>query len=248
VSDVPLDLFTVTELVEYVIAAAASGEWRIVTYANVHTANLASESSWFRNFINKEASAVFCDGFGLLLGASILGYKVNRRHRMTPPDFLEGLATVCAARNLSIYLLAGVPGVVELAAARLKNAAPSLKVHGHHGYFAKEGAENEAVLDDINARRPDIVILGLGSPLQERWLMNNKARLNTSVYFPVGACLDYYSGHSWRGPRWLTENGFEWLCRLLSEPVRLGQRYLMGNPQFLMRVILQRLRDRGHRQ
>ena len=240
VSSISVDLFTVNELVEYATESAASGEKRIITYANIHTANLACNSTWFCDFLNEEASAVFCDGFGLLFGARILGYTVDRKHRMTAPDFLDRLAHNCVDRDLSVYLLAGRPGVVELAAARMKRIAPDLKVYGHHGYFCKEGSENEAVLSDINAKHPNILFLGFGSPLQEIWLMRNKARLPTALYFPVGACLDYYSGYSWRGPQWLTDNGFEWLCRLLSEPIRLGRRYLVGNLQFLLRVMLQR--------
>ena len=241
ISGIPIDLFTVIQLIEYIVAAATSGENRIVTYANVQTANLAAKLNWFRHFLNEEASAVFCDGFGVLMGARILGYKVERKHRMTAPDFLDRLAQACAAKRLSIYLLAGRPGVVELAAMRLKRVASTLEVHGHHGYFRKQGVENERVLNDINTKRPDILVLGFGSPLQEQWLMENKYRLNAKVCFPVGACLDYYSGYSWRGPRWLTDNGFEWLCRLYREPNRLARRYLLGNPRFLLRVAWQRL-------
>jgi N-acetylglucosaminyldiphosphoundecaprenol N-acetyl-beta-D-mannosaminyltransferase len=213
----------------------------IVTYANVQTINVASKVTWFRRFLRQEASAVFCDGFGVLLGARILGHKVERKHRMTAPDFLDRLARAAGERQLSMYLLAGRPGVVDMAAIRLKRVAPHLEVRGHHGFFEKQGVENEFVLEEINATRPDILILGFGSPLQEQWLLDNKSRLRAKVCFPVGACLDYYSGYSWRGPRWLTDHGFEWLCRLVSEPIRLGQRYLLGNPRFLLRVLVQRL-------
>jgi N-acetylglucosaminyldiphosphoundecaprenol N-acetyl-beta-D-mannosaminyltransferase len=156
---------------------------------------------------------------------------------MTAPDFFDQFAEICARKGLSVYLLAGEPGVTELAIARVKDTVPDLEINGHHGYFKKEGLENQAVVDDINAKRPDILCLGFGSPLQESWILQNRFRLNVQVYLPLGAWLDFYSGATWRGPRWLTDNGAEWLCRLATNPRRLWKRYIIGNPKFLMRVL-----------
>lgn len=247
VSEVPVDLFTVDQLLEYITESALLGEARIITYANVHVANLAVKSQWFRRFLSEETSAVFCDGVGLLVGARILGHKVESDQRMTAPDFFEQLAENCARKGLSVYLLAGKPGVIEGAISRVRRTVPTLQIHGHHGYFGKEGRENDAIVREINEKRPDILCLGLGSPLQERWILENKPRLNVRVYLPIGACLDYYSGTIWRGPRWLTDNGAEWLCRLLIEPGRLWKRYVLGNPQFMMRVISSRARSEARR-
>src|ERR1035441_7321769 len=92
VSGIPIDLFTKDELIGHIVALAGLSDQRIVTYANVHSANLASKTRWFRDFLNTEADAVFCDGVGLLTGAHLLGHKVEAAHRMTPPDFIEELA------------------------------------------------------------------------------------------------------------------------------------------------------------
>jgi N-acetylglucosaminyldiphosphoundecaprenol N-acetyl-beta-D-mannosaminyltransferase len=101
--------------------------------------------------------------------------------------------------------------------------------------------ENEAVLQEINASSPDILLIGLGMPLQEYWLMENRHDLNAGVVLTGGAVFDYVSGRLRRGPRLLTESGFEWLARLLIEPRRLWRRYIVGNPLFLLRVLKQRL-------
>ncbi|MCA1687542.1 MAG: WecB/TagA/CpsF family glycosyltransferase, partial [Actinobacteria bacterium] len=112
-----------------------------------------------------------------------------------------------------------------------------------HGYFdhGAGSAENEAVVGEINAAAPDILVVGLGMPLQERWLMENWQKLDVSVALTGGAVFDYVSGRLSRGPRPLTGSGFEWLARLLVEPRRLWRRYLLGNPLFLLRVLKQRL-------
>ncbi len=76
-------------------------------------------------------------------------------------------------------------------------------------------------------------------PLQEQWLRANWDRLDVRVALPAGAMLDFVSGATPRGPQWLTDNGFEWLTRLVIEPRRLWRRYLIGNPLFLWRILQQ---------
>jgi UDP-N-acetyl-D-mannosaminuronic acid transferase (WecB/TagA/CpsF family) len=104
------------------------------------------------------------------------------------------------------------------------------------GYFQKNGSENDAVIEDINAKAPDILYLGFGSPAQEKWIADNMCRVNARVFLPLGAGLDYYTGSKRRGPRWLTHHGAEWICRLILEPKRLWRRYLLGNPLFFLRI------------
>jgi len=242
---IPVDLLTKDSLLEQVYLAAAKKQFRIFTYANVHTANIADKLDTFRRFLWEQASVVFCDGFGLLLGARILGYSIHKNQRMTAPDFFESLAKGCSERGFSLYLLAGEPGVTDRAIARLGQSMPSLRVQGHHGFFRKTGVENDAVLAEIIEARPDILCIGFGSPLQEQWIDANRSKLGNFVYLPLGAWLDFYTESTWRGPSWLTNNGFEWLCRLFTEPRRLWKRYLIGNPQFLLRVLTARIWKKG---
>ena len=111
---------------------------------------------------------------------------------------------------------------------------------GHHGYFKKFGEENESVLKQINEFKPDVLYIGFGMPLQEDWIVNNLEYIEAKVFLPLGACLDFYTGAVYRGPRWMTNCGLEWLARLLTEPQRLWERYVIGNPLFLYRVLQER--------
>jgi N-acetylglucosaminyldiphosphoundecaprenol N-acetyl-beta-D-mannosaminyltransferase len=108
---------------------------------------------------------------------------------------------------------------------------PALKIAGvHHGHFdhAAGSPENESVIEEINAAKPQILVVGFGMPRQERWLMENWDRVNANVALAGGAVFDYVSGRLRREPRLLIDNGFEWLARLLVQPARLWRRYLLA--------------------
>lgn len=231
---------TVRQLIDYIVTSAQLERKTIVGNVNVRAMNFAYELSWYRDFLN-QADLVFCDGFGVLLAAKTFGYSVTSENRMTAPDYIEDLALACEKQNVSIFLLAGKPGVVDKAITQLKAIAPNLHVSGHHGYFEKSGEENDTVIHKINEFKPGILYVGFGMPLQERWILDNLNKIETNVFLPLGACLDFYTNTVYRGPRWITERGFEWLTRLIIEPSRLWQRYVIGNPLFFYRVLKQRI-------
>jgi N-acetylglucosaminyldiphosphoundecaprenol N-acetyl-beta-D-mannosaminyltransferase len=145
--------------------------------------------------------------------------------------------------NLSIYFLGSTQVVAELAAKRLKELYPALRLSGyHHGYFSEQ--ENNSVIDKINASQPDILFLGMGVPRQEEWTKENFDKLNAKIVWMGGGFLDTLSGRIKRCPRWLSKIGFEWLFRLMQEPRRLWKRYLIGNPMFVLRILQARLHRR----
>jgi N-acetylglucosaminyldiphosphoundecaprenol N-acetyl-beta-D-mannosaminyltransferase len=233
-----VDPLTVGELHAEIGRLVRGGRRGLVLNVNAHCLNLCYEDPELRGFMNG-AEVVFCDGAGVMLAARILGKRIPQR--ITYADWIWQLADFAAAQGFSLYLLGARPGVAQEAARRLGERYPGLRIAGtRHGYFER-GAGSAAVVRDINAATPDILLVGLGMPLQERWLMENWQRLDVRVALTGGAVFDYASGRSRRGPRLLRDNGFEWLARLLAEPRRLWRRYLLGNPLFLLRVLRQRL-------
>jgi N-acetylglucosaminyldiphosphoundecaprenol N-acetyl-beta-D-mannosaminyltransferase len=227
-------------LLRRIAGVVASQQRAIVTYANIHALNLAYSTPWFRAFLN-QSDVVFCDGFGVKWGAQLVGARLPER--FTPPDWIARLAETACRDDFSLFLLGARPGVADRVAGQLKQRFPALRIAGvEHGYFDKtpNSAENEAVLRAINAAKPDVLIVGFGMPIQERWLQENWLCLNARVALTAGAAFDYLAGEVRRAPAWMTDHGLEWLGRLLIEPRRLWRRYLVGNPLFLWRVLLQR--------
>jgi N-acetylglucosaminyldiphosphoundecaprenol N-acetyl-beta-D-mannosaminyltransferase len=238
---VGVDPLTAKELGGEIEHLVRGGECALVLNVNAHCLNLCYDDPELRAFVN-DAEVVFCDGAGVRFAARMLGGRIPER--VTYADWIWQLADLAADRGFSLYLLGARPGVAREAARRLVQHYPGLEIVGvSHGYFDHSAGsrENEAVVEEIKAAAPDLLLVGLGMPLQERWLMENRHRLGAGVALTGGAVFDYVSGRVRRGPRLLRENGFEWLARLLVEPRRLWRRYLIGNFLFLLRVLKQRL-------
>jgi N-acetylglucosaminyldiphosphoundecaprenol N-acetyl-beta-D-mannosaminyltransferase len=237
---VPVDKLSVSELHRKILAYTSEKMHARVLHVNVYGLNLAYEEGWLREFL-RSADTVFCDGAGVKLGAYILGDSLPQR--ITYADWMWQLSSFTQENHLSIFFLGGRPGVADKAAMKLRKRFPDLRIVGvHHGYFEKHpgSQENENVLQQINRTHPNILIVGFGMPLQEKWLMENWGRIDADVALTGGAVFDYISGDLQRAPKWMTDNGLEWLGRLLIEPRRLWKRYVVGNPLFLWRVLKQR--------
>ncbi len=231
---VPVHPIRLNELFGWVVGRIEQGERGVAMYANAYALLLAQRDLAFKEALVR-ADLLFCDGNGVRLAGWMLGKPLPER--FTPPDWVGRLAGLCAARGYRLFLLGAEPGVAAAAAARLHTAHPALQVMSHHGYFGAAGQENEALLHQINEYAPHVLLVGMGMPRQERWALENQPRHNVPIVICVGALFDYLAGQMPRGPRWLTDHGLEWLCRLWYEPQRLWRRYLIGNPAFLLLIL-----------
>lgn len=238
---VSLTLYDREALLTAVYQTIEECQKKLILSGNIHSFNLAYENDWLHHFFNR-ADIVRLDGAGVRLGAKILGH--NTPPRMTWADFAWDLATLCEQHDFSLFFLGAKPGIAEEAATKLKTKHPNLRFVGlRDGYFdkTKGSAENTAVIHHINTAQPDILVIGFGMPLQEKWLSQNWDDLDVPVTLTGGAVFDYISGELTRPPQWMTDNGLEWLGRMLIEPRRLWKRYIIGNPKFLYRILRQRL-------
>lgn len=236
--DVRIHSLTVSQLHSYIAHAITEAQKKIILNTNIHCYNLACDLPWLKDFLNS-ADINFCDGAGIVLGARFFGYKIPGR--ITYADWMWQLAAFAADNNFSFFFLGAKPGVAEKAAQKLTERFPNLTIATHHGYFdmSEEAQENLAVIECINTIKPDILVLGFGMPLQEQWLKENWAKLEVNIALTGGAVFDYVSGELKRGPKWMTDNGMEWLARLLIEPKRLWKRYLIGNLFFFWLIFKQ---------
>jgi N-acetylglucosaminyldiphosphoundecaprenol N-acetyl-beta-D-mannosaminyltransferase len=235
---VPVHPISRTTLLDALVEWGASPTVRHVFYMNVYGINLAQRDAAFRSSL-AEADLVFCDGYGVKWGARLLDADIPER--MTPPDWIDELAARTAAAGQSVFAIGDEPGVADAFQKALAAKHAGYRDAGsHHGFFTKTGAENDAVIDRINASGANHLLVGFGMPLQETWSVVNAARLRVGTVIAVGALYRWYSGAEQRAPRWMTDHGLEWLARLARHPVRHFERYVIGNPLFVLRVLRQR--------
>ncbi len=234
----PLDVLDRVGLIDAVAALSSDPPpgGATVAYLNIHVANEAARHPALQRFL-QGAELCYCDGEGVRLGARLLGHRLPAR--MTGADWIHDLAARAAADGWRIAWIGGAPGVTAAAAATLQRQNPGLSVHTEHGFHDKDGPANDALIDRVNAADPRIVLVGMGTPLQEQWVAQNRARLRAPVVWVLGATADFLSGAVPRGPAFLY-NRQEWLARLLTDPRRLWRRYLVGNTLFMGRIVLSR--------
>ncbi len=237
--DVGVSLLNKAELIEIVVKWAQGSQARSVMYANAHTLNLAFQDSGFRTVLNA-SDMVFADGIGVVWAARFL-HNVWLE-KLVCRVWVESFLARAAAERLSIFILAGKPGVAEAAAKQIRQKIPSLQVVGtHHGFFQTN--EVPDLLSKINASQPDIVFLGMGSPFQEKWTAEHRRQIAAPVCCTVGAYFDYQAGLETPVPEWLNRLGLEWLWRLLVDPMGKWQRYVVGNPLYIWRVLNQKFKN-----
>ena len=228
------------DLLRRILAFAESEGRHRVSYVNAHVLNQSFTNAELRDAL-KESHLVYCDGYGVRLAARLVGLPVP--HRMTGADWIWGVAALCQEAGLSLYLLGSEPGSAADAAKQLKRWYPRLDVRGsHHGYFEIGSPHSERVLEHIAEHKPDVLLVGMGTPQQELWVDRHFESIDAGVVWTVGALFDYLSGRTPRAPHWLSDNGLEWIFRLAVEPRRMWRRYLLGNPAFLWRVLEERRR------
>jgi N-acetylglucosaminyldiphosphoundecaprenol N-acetyl-beta-D-mannosaminyltransferase len=151
---------------------------------------------------------------------------------------MDDLLTGVNSDSLKIFLLGDEEHVLSKAAELMHIKHPGLQLVGtHHGFFKRSGPENDAVVRKINELSPDILLVGMSMPIQEFWIEENFNRLNARTFVPVGAAFRWYCGIEKRPPKWVTDNGFEWLARLVQHPAKLFGRYVIGNPLLIFRVL-----------
>jgi N-acetylglucosaminyldiphosphoundecaprenol N-acetyl-beta-D-mannosaminyltransferase len=218
-------------------------KWLIANH-NLHSAYLLHHEARFgsdqklRSYF-KRAKFTHVDGMSIVILGRLFGHEVAPNHRVAYTDWLPFLMREAVEKSWRVYYLGSAPDIVKVGAAKLRARFSGLHLKTHHGYFDPSSVhENEAVLKDIAAYKPDLLMVGMGMPRQERWIEENFDRLSTKVILASGAALDYVAGAIPTPPRWMGRVGLEWAYRLCSEPRRLGSRYLI-EPWYLLLWLLQ---------
>lgn len=225
---VGFDNLTLAEAAERGMELLHTEGARYVVTPNPEIVEVCREDPAAREAVNG-AALVLPDGIGVIKGAAMLGTPL--KERVPGVEFATRLLERMAGEGMSLYLLGAKPGVAELAAERLKERYPGLRIAGtHDGYFQDDGP----IVEDIRQSGADAVFVCLGAPKQELWMARNGPATGARLLCGLGGSLDVFAGTVKRAPKFWRDHGLEWFYRLCSDPRRLGR--MIKLPLFLIHV------------
>lgn len=189
---------------------------------NLHTLFLLRRDATVASFYRR-CHACYIDGMPVRLILAGFGRPLARSPRFSLMDHFPALLERAQERGWQLFYLGSAPAVAERARQRIARDYPRLQITVRHGYFP----DDEPVLAEINSLRPDLLLVGMGMPRQEHWLLHRIDELDIGCAAQAGATLDYFAGAQPRPPLWLSRMGLAWLYRLARDPRRLWRRYLV---------------------
>ena len=228
------DSMTMDEALSRAEALLRGDKAAYVVTPNAEIAYEALHDGQLREMLNG-ADLMLPDGAGVVLASKLLRTPVKQK--VAGVDFAAGLLGILERNGQSLYLLGGKTGIGELAAQKMLEAHPQLRIAGiADGYFQDEAP----VIAKINASGADALFVCLGAPKQERFMVQYQQELHVHLMAGLGGSLDAFAGTVQRAPAWMIRLNLEWLYRLIREPKRF--RRMLRLPKYLWAVMLKRIR------
>lgn len=212
--------------------AVQSGRPLDIAICNAHTVMTAVDDPAYAETL--QSMTLLNDGFGIDIASMILRGEAF-------PENLNGTDLVPAILGeinipLRVYLLGAREQQVQAAKAHIEATYPAHEVVGvRNGYF--DASDVAGICEAVTAAKPDLLLVAMGNPRQERFIVENRHQLGATITMGVGALFDFMSGTVRRAPKPIQAIGLEWLFRMLQEPRRLAKRYMVGIPRFLYQVL-----------
>lgn len=208
----------------------ASPDTSSLCFPNANTLNIATHNEKLRRALHK-MDVLFGDGVGIQIASLMRGRKLKSNLNGTDlmPHYLA------QRPGIKVFLLGSTPESIETVTSGFSEKFPQAKLVGaHHGFFDKEKC-NE-IIAAINKTKPDLLLVGMGNPIQEIWIAHHQDKLDAGLCIGVGGLFSYWEDALVRAPTWMRKVGLEWLGIMIRQPWK-SARYLIGNPLFLLRAI-----------
>jgi N-acetylglucosaminyldiphosphoundecaprenol N-acetyl-beta-D-mannosaminyltransferase len=236
----PLCLTNYADFARFCQTTARLGKPVVVDFSNTQIVAMRRGNRAFRQLTGCVDFFV-PDGMPLVWCLNRQGARL--RDRVYGPTFMR----TCLANSpatVTHYFLGGSEDCLQQLQRRVRQNNPNLRIVGaRNGYF--QPADNQAIVDEINQLAPDCIWVGLGTPKQQAWIAQHKGKIRRGVILAVGFAFDVNAGTKPDAPAWMQRCGLTWLFRLVTEPARLGPRYLKYNALFLLFLLWDGLRGRA---
>lgn len=240
IAGVAIDNITMTGALHFIEERIRQKDASYMVTPNVdHIVKLQKDVE-FRH-IYEQATAALPDGMPVLWAGRFL--KTPLKEKVSGSDLVYKICETAALKGYRLFFLGGRPGAARQAKERLNKRFPSLRIVGTHCPpmgFELDAGENKKIEVMIKGVRPDILLVGLGAPKQEKWIYKYHKRLQVPVSIGVGASFEFMAGMVKRAPRFMQRAGLEWFWRLMMEPRRLWKRYLVNDMQFFWLILTQK--------
>jgi len=223
------------EAVDILLGFLKEDKCHCVFTPNPEIVMAAQKDSEFMRILNA-AELVVPDGIGVVIASKLSKEKL--KERVAGFDLVQGLFDKIKNENYSVYFFGGAPGVAMEAKYNMEKKYSGLKIIGvNDGYF--DAKKEKLIIDDIKNKKPDILLVGLGAPKQEKLIAKYKNELPVKICVGVGGSFDVMSGRVKRAPEIFMRYGLEWLYRLLCQPSRFFR--MLRLPLFLLVVLKKKL-------
>lgn len=232
---VPFADITPAQAVDFIVDCLNKDSKSIVYTPNPEMVMEARKDKEFMKILNLSTMNV-PDGIGIVYGSKFTNHPI--KHRVAGYDTVQGVFEKIKDTDKTVYFFGGAPGVADKAKQEMEKKHSGLKIVGvANGYF--DEAREKEIIAEINDKKPDLLLVGIGYPKQEKWIFNHIRELNVKVGIGVGGSFDVMSGNTKRAPEIFIKLGLEWFYRLITQPQRAGR--MLQLPIFMLVVIKNRI-------
>jgi len=229
---IKFDSVTMDEALETCLKFLNGKDPKSIYTVNPEIVMKGKEDESFKKVVN-DGDLVIADGIGVVIASKII--KKPLPERVAGYDLVQNIFRKIKNTELTVYFFGAAPGVAEQAKKNMMNLYNGLKIIGtHSGYYNLE--EEKKMIEEIKKLKPDLLLVGLGAPKQEKWIDKHINELGVKVCIGVGGSFDVMSGNVKRAPKIFIKLGLEWFYRLITQPTRFVR--MLKIPMFLIEVIL----------
>ena len=228
--NINFDVIQIDDATQKLINAIENNEKCFVVTPNPEIVMIAQKDLELKKIINS-ADLVIADGIGIVLASKF--NKIKIKNRVAGYDLVQKFFSM--SKNYKIYFLFISTQIIELAKKNMQEKFKNINIVGaHNGFFDN----NEEIINQINLLNPDVLLVGMGAPKQEKWIYKYKDKLNAKVFIGIGGSFDVMSGKIKRAPTIFQKLGLEWFYRLIKQPKRFWR--MLALPKFLAAVLLKK--------